>query len=362
MSFFRRKKKKTRTGAEKAARYRRWPRRLKFYREGFWLIFMVFGLGIAAINTGHNLLYLLLGFLLAIISLSGVFSERVLKHARADFVSPGPVHAGEAQRVAALVHNNRKWGRIYSVRSFPLLDDNVVEVVPAYAPELQAGEQGNHLLRLRFARRGVYRSEWAQLETDFPFGLVCKSRVLRSDAVFRVWPRVFDLELTHPSAFQRAEEQSGARVSPVGEEFYGVRDYRPGDPQHRIHWRLTARRQKPIVRELELPRSPQLIVTCRIPALGDLEKEDRYAEVAASVALKALDMGYAVGLDCRQGNIPPGRGSNQAVRILDMLTVEPAEGPASQADLSIRVWDASGRPVSIEVGGGGWDETIARVA
>ena len=361
MSFFRRKKKK-RTGPEKADLFRRWPRRLKFYREGFWLLFMVFGLGIAAINTGHNLLYLLLGFLLAIISLSGVFSERVLKHARADFVSPGPVHAGEAQRVAALVKNNRRWGRIYSVRSFPILDDDAVEIVPAYAPELQAGEEGSHLLRLRFSRRGVYRSEWAQLETDFPFGLVCKSRILKSQAVFRVWPRVFDVELTHPSAFQRAEEQSGSSVSPVGEEFYGVRDYRPGDPQHRIHWRLTARRQKPIVRELELPRSPQLIVTCRIPALDDLDAQDRYAQVAASVALKALDMGYAVGLDCRQGNIPPGRGTNQAVRILDMLTLEPALGPESQSELAIRVWDATGRPVAIEVGGLGWDEKIARVA
>ena len=43
------------------------PRRLKFTREGKFFVGITLGVGFAAINTGNNLLYLLLGMLLALI-------------------------------------------------------------------------------------------------------------------------------------------------------------------------------------------------------------------------------------------------------------------------------------------------------
>src|SRR5262245_40505715 len=51
-------------------RFRRWikpPRRLKFTREGKFFVGITMGVGFAAINTANNLLYLLLGMLLALI-------------------------------------------------------------------------------------------------------------------------------------------------------------------------------------------------------------------------------------------------------------------------------------------------------
>ncbi len=64
------------------ARLRRWfrpPRRLKLTREGKYFIGITFGVGFAAINTGNNLLYLLLGMLLSMIVVSGVLSELSLR-------------------------------------------------------------------------------------------------------------------------------------------------------------------------------------------------------------------------------------------------------------------------------------------
>ena len=60
----------------------KWPRRLKLTREGKYFIFITFGVGVAAINTGNNLLYLLLGMLLSLIIVSGVLSELSLRHKR----------------------------------------------------------------------------------------------------------------------------------------------------------------------------------------------------------------------------------------------------------------------------------------
>src|SRR5690606_41777220 len=63
------------------ARLRRpdWPRRLKVTGTGRTYLMVTLGVGIGALNTGNNLLYLLLGLLLGVIVLSGLLSERVLR-------------------------------------------------------------------------------------------------------------------------------------------------------------------------------------------------------------------------------------------------------------------------------------------
>src|ERR1700743_3004921 len=55
------------------------PRRLRFTREGKFFVGITLGVGFAAINTANNLLYLLLGMLLALIVVSGIMSELSLR-------------------------------------------------------------------------------------------------------------------------------------------------------------------------------------------------------------------------------------------------------------------------------------------
>src|SRR3954465_3712765 len=52
------------------------PRRLSFTREGRLIVILSVGVGFAAINTGNNLLYLLLGWLLSFLIASGTLSGR----------------------------------------------------------------------------------------------------------------------------------------------------------------------------------------------------------------------------------------------------------------------------------------------
>src|SRR4029077_6718569 len=48
-------------------------------RDGWWWLFVVICLCVAAINTGNNLLYLLVSLLLALIIVSGMLSEQSLR-------------------------------------------------------------------------------------------------------------------------------------------------------------------------------------------------------------------------------------------------------------------------------------------
>ncbi len=347
MRWFWRKKKKARTIEEKIALYRRLPRRLDIYREGVWLIVMIFGLGIAAINTGHNLLYLLLGFLLSIISLSGILSERMLKRAVVDFLPPDGLHVGEITRIPVGFKYTGRWGRVYSLRASPLLDDGVAETVPAYAPQLTAGERRRFIMRTRFLRRGIYSSPRARLETDFPFGFVSKSRLLEVESTYRVWPRIHPVQLDPPNRAEQQYSDQAGYVSVTGEEFFSVREYRPGDPLKRIHWRLTARATRTVVRELELPGSPRLSISCVIPSLGEPAQEDAYADMAASLAVAGLNAGYLVELVTPHQKVKAQRGRAQQRRILNVLAEEPADGPIQSAGVVICAQDPFGRPLEL---------------
>jgi uncharacterized protein (DUF58 family) len=80
-----------------------------------------------------------------------------------------------------------------------------------------------------------------------------------------------------------------------GSEMFGVREYRPGDPLRRIHWRSSARHNQLIVREFEPPGVQILGVFCD-PKPPNPETADQIARLAASEAWDCLRDGGRVVL------------------------------------------------------------------
>jgi len=78
-----------------------------------------------------------------------------------------------------------------------------------------------------------------------------------------------------------------------GTEMFGVREYRPGDPLRRIHWRSSARHGELIVREFEPPGVQTLGIFCD-PSPATPEVADQIARLAASEAWDCLRSGGRV--------------------------------------------------------------------
>jgi uncharacterized protein (DUF58 family) len=74
---------------------------------------------------------------------------------------------------------------------------------------------------------------------------------------------------------------------------FGVREYRPGDPLRRIHWRSSARHGELIVREFEPPGVQTLGIFCD-PSPPTPEAADQIARLAASEAWDCLRAGGRV--------------------------------------------------------------------
>ncbi len=88
--------------------------------------------------------------------------------------------------------------------------------------------------------------------------------------------------------------EGAPRPAAVGDIVRGVRDYVPGDPVRRVHWPSSARRGDLVVKEVEEPGAPRLVVALDLgggAAAGELA-----AARAAWYAYEALRRGYEVVL------------------------------------------------------------------
>ncbi len=109
--------------------------------------------------------------------------------------------------------------------------------------------------------------------------------------------------------------------------FAGVREYAPGDPLHRLHWKATARQGRPMVREYARVKSSG--VWLHLDLQGQGKPGEVYAEHAASLAtsllLAAERDGLAFGLSVGGLEVGLGRGTDHLARMLQALALADPE-------------------------------------
>lgn len=223
------------------------PRRLKITREGKYFIGITIGVGVAAINTGNNLLYLLLGMLLSLIVVSSVMSELSLRKLTVVRRLPARAQVGRPHLVEIEVHNHK-------------------QRVPSYAIEiedLRAGQPADKrcfflkispdsaqvaAYRRTPLKRGRDRHVGFRVATRFPFGLFEKSRELRSHGELIIYPAVDPVKLPPEQPGRRAGSD-GSLGRGFGDEILTVRPMREGDDPRDIYWRKSTVAGQLVLRE-----------------------------------------------------------------------------------------------------------------
>ncbi len=93
------------------------------------------------------------------------------------------------------------------------------------------------------APRGVYVLEAVAARASDPFGLFELRRSLPVFSELRVRPSPLKIRSVafRPRATLHAPGPTVARLAGSGTDFWGIREYRPGDPLRRLNWRLVGR-------------------------------------------------------------------------------------------------------------------------
>ncbi|MBA3820939.1 MAG: hypothetical protein H0X17_18780, partial [Deltaproteobacteria bacterium] len=163
------------------------PRRLRFTREGRVIVLLSVGVGFAAINTGNNLLYLLLGWLLSFIIASGILSEMTLKRLTVQRRPPPRVFAGEPFLMEVVIENAKPKRASFSIEVEDLVGTTPLDK-RCYFLKIPEGKTQRTSYRHTFLRRGLYTLTGYRLATRFPFALFRKSRDVDSPLEILVYP------------------------------------------------------------------------------------------------------------------------------------------------------------------------------
>src|SRR5262245_24204753 len=235
------------------SRWKRWrhrmrpPRKLKFTREGKFFVGITLGVGFAAINTGNNLLYLLLGMLLALIIVSGLMSELSLRDLTVVRRLPLRAQVGRPHLVEIEVFNHKKRIPSYAIE---------VEDLRAGQPAdkrcffLKISPKSAQVAAYRRTptKRGRDNHVGFRIATRFPFGLFEKSREVPAEGELIIYPAVDPVQLP-PSPAGRASGQEGVIGRGHGEDFLGLKLMREGEDPRDVHWRKSAAVNQLVMRE-----------------------------------------------------------------------------------------------------------------
>jgi len=297
------------------------PRKLSFTREGKVVVLVSIGLGMAAVNTGNNLLYMVFGLSLALIIISGILSEANLRRLECLALKTLRTTARRATHVVLTVKSHRRRFPAFTIEAWPLFDGLSSDVEPARFPELKPGETGIAACSITFHRRGEFELRGMVVSTTFPFSFFRKSVVTPVQASVIVHPAVHPVTGEETTVSQSGEDEHRP-VAGRGQEFFGVRDFRDGDsPRHILH-RRSANRPSPVIREFEELGSKSVwiaLVNAAVDGRGGGDRVEAAVESAASLAVHYLDSNEVVGLVTASGEVSAGSGPAQAVRILDFL-------------------------------------------
>jgi uncharacterized protein (DUF58 family) len=272
----------------------------KVTREGMVYMGGIFVVAVAALNTGNNLLFMVLACLLAGVLISGMVSRIVLSGVDVRLELPEHIFAKRGVMAIAELKNTKQIMPSFSVSLVSDIKTKAKKIAavnpppsilgqPIYFPHIPHGKAVRQNVELTFPRRGVYRQDAFGLRTKFPFGFLEKTRHFASDVEAIVYPPIQPTEEFYeilPLVSGELESYQRGR----GHDLYAIRDYQFNDSARHVDWKASARSGALQVREYArederrvlLAFDPYLVGTTLDPQT--VEKFERAVTMCAGLA------------------------------------------------------------------------------
>ncbi|HWE03401.1 MAG TPA: DUF58 domain-containing protein [Tepidisphaeraceae bacterium] len=311
-----------------ASKGRRHPS-LDFSITGLIYCGMTMFMGFAAMNTQANLLFGVFGLMTGILLLSGIVSRIMLRKlsVKRDFPKHGVV--GEPMTLFYKISNGKRFWPSVSVSVVEW--DGAREFVgqpQCYMLHVAPRMTATVPVEWVWGRRGLHALDRFQLVTSFPFGFVKRAVMSRHKDVICIFPPLAEVDQCVLAMCRSADDTGEASRPRAGgvDEFYGVREFRPGDNPRHIYWRRSARTGVLVSKDMTRVSPPRLmlLVDTYMPDSSD-EKQaavERVIAMAASIVNTALGQELAVGVWAWAGEavwLSPLRGKQQREDVLTLL-------------------------------------------
>ena len=320
-------------------------------RDGLLYLAFVLLLSLAAVNTGNNLLYVIVSTLLSIIAVSGIISRNSLKQVSLTLQMPENVFVGERVSVKVSMKNLKRIFPSLSIqvesqdqtrrhsalrvlgawlsggRGVPARapEDRDVFRQSAYFPILGPGETRSEYTVQSFPRRGLYSLEDMWISTRFPFGFFRRGELVAAKGEVLVYPQVLEISSFYhllPFLSGRLEDTHAG----PGENLFSIRKYQDGESARVIDWKATSKTGEVMAREFarEIESNFCLVLDTLLYEYPNSRPEidfEKAVSLAAGIAAHFLREGAGMAFITPREYIPRDEGTGQLYRILRSLAL-----------------------------------------
>jgi uncharacterized protein (DUF58 family) len=214
--------------------------RYKVTRGGVLFTSAILAVGLGAIVSANNLLFLIVAAMLATLLISGLVSRLCLAGLELDFVAPEHVSAGRAVPCKIYVRN-QKWLmppfsiKVEAIRepASPTLKSGI------YFPLVASGVTVEETVEARFPRRGAYRQNGFAFSTSFPFGFLERSARVTLSKEMLVYPSI-DPQTGFDDLLASIAGEIETHYRGLGRDFYRIRPYENFESARHLDWKASA--------------------------------------------------------------------------------------------------------------------------
>ena len=281
-------------------------------------------IAVAAMQSGNNLLYIVVAALISAILVSGIASALILRNLQLEIHLPEHIFAGRPVLARIVLRNQSRWLPSFSVRVVPAkrrikkswrwepytfavpprrppekqwirLPDRRLRRVLAkperpilqqtvYFPFLAASQDLRADLEMCFPARGRYHDNDFGLATRFPFAFLLKTRRIALTREVIVFPSV-EMPADSLKVLPMVTGEFETFVRGRGYDLYRIREYMPEDSARHVDWKATARTGSLKVREFsrEDERKLRIVFDNPMPGMLSSEAYERAVDLAASL-------------------------------------------------------------------------------
>jgi uncharacterized protein (DUF58 family) len=267
-------------------------------------------LGFGAVNTGNNLLYLIVSALLGFMAVSGVLGRGNIAALDVSVDLPPEIYAGQETLVSFRLVNRRR-----------LLPAFLVQVLllggKALFPFVDRKGYATAGMIVSFKRRGRWPLPPVQVRSIFPINFFIRQRLVELPRQVTVFPAPVPCR---PADAGGEKGRGSWRHHQRGYEgeISRITDYRGGDPLKMIHWKLSARQEELMVKELSAGTHDPVIIDPDYLPGGDLESR---LGAAAFLVNHLQRQGRPVGLRLDGHLIHPQVSNRHRLRMLRALAL-----------------------------------------
>lgn len=214
--------------------------RYRITRGGILFTAAIIVVGLGAIVSANNLLFLIVATMLATLLVSGLVSRLCLAGLALDFQVPEHVAAGRTVPGRLFVRNQKWLMPSFSVRVEGIRDPQSPTLRSGvYFPLIPAGATLEAAVEVRFPRRGTYRQNSFAFSTSFPFGFLEKSARVTLSRETIVYPSI-DPRPGFEDLFLGIAGEIETHYRGLGKDFYRIRPYETFESARHVDWKASA--------------------------------------------------------------------------------------------------------------------------